>query len=88
MDLGLNGKSVLITGAVDGFGKALAKVFSKEGAKVIVHGRPSRENDLKSVCNEIDNCDYVLGDLSNSNDVEKIWQKGEILKPGISSVKC
>ena len=75
MDLGLNGKSVLITGAVDGFGKALAKVFSKEGAKVIVHGRPARKNDLKSVCSEINNCDYVIGDLGIAGDVEEMWKK-------------
>jgi NAD(P)-dependent dehydrogenase (short-subunit alcohol dehydrogenase family) len=39
MDLGLAGKSVLITGSTAGIGFAAAKKFAEEGASVVVNGR-------------------------------------------------
>ncbi|MFZ5896309.1 MAG: SDR family NAD(P)-dependent oxidoreductase [Myxococcota bacterium] len=39
MDLGLQGKSVLITGSTAGIGFACARRFAEEGAHVIVNGR-------------------------------------------------
>lgn len=79
MDLGLKDKRVLITGATDGMGKALAKVFVEEGAHVIIHGRPAKENILKKNCEELVNAEYVMGDLSDNRQVEQIWQQvGEI----------
>ncbi len=37
MDLGLRGKTILITGASDGFGRALALVLAEEGADLALH---------------------------------------------------
>lgn len=39
MNLGLDGKRVLITGALGGFGRALVRRFQEEGATVIATGR-------------------------------------------------
>ena len=39
MDLGLSGKVVLISGSTRGLGKAIAAVFLREGARVVVTGR-------------------------------------------------
>lgn len=38
MDLGLSERTVLITGASGGIGRALARVFAEEGAAVVLHG--------------------------------------------------
>ena len=55
MDYGLKDKRVLITGAADGMGKSLARVFSSEGAYVIIHDLPMKEEMLKKNCEELGN---------------------------------
>ena len=44
----LNNKIILITGATDGIGKALAKKTAKLGAKIILHGRNKKKLELLS----------------------------------------
>ena len=46
MDYGLKGKRILVTGAADGGGKAIANVLAKEGAWVILHDLPMKEEML------------------------------------------
>jgi NAD(P)-dependent dehydrogenase (short-subunit alcohol dehydrogenase family) len=46
MDLGLKDKLVLVTGSASGIGKATARTFLEEGAKVIVHGLTQAEVDI------------------------------------------
>ena len=43
MDLGLQGKTVVVTGASKGIGYATAEAFLKEGAKVAVCSRHADE---------------------------------------------
>lgn len=43
MDLGLNGKAVLVTGASGGIGMATARAFAAEGARVAVHYHRNRD---------------------------------------------
>ena len=51
MDLGIKDKRVLITGASQGIGRAIALEFSKEGCRVAVVAR--REKELKELVEEI-----------------------------------
>lgn len=43
MDLGLENKCVLVTGSGSGIGKATAKMYLQEGAKVLIHGLTQAE---------------------------------------------
>ncbi|NOE33349.1 SDR family NAD(P)-dependent oxidoreductase [Ruegeria sp. HKCCD7318] len=60
MDLGLKDKLVLVTGSGSGIGKATARVYLEEGARVIAHGLTEAE---VSAC---------VDDLSNLGEVEGI----------------
>ena len=73
MDYGLKNKVVLVTGAADGCGKAIAKAFVAEGANVILHDLAFKEDMLKAnVCELGDGCRYVTADLSVESEVEKM----------------
>ncbi len=52
MDLGLDGKVALVTGASKGIGFAIAKVFAENGAKVMLSSR--KEEQLKEAASQID----------------------------------
>ncbi|MEM7250491.1 MAG: SDR family oxidoreductase [Pseudomonadota bacterium] len=53
MDLGLNGKSVLITGASKGIGRATAESFAREGA-ALIHITARSEKELESVADDLE----------------------------------
>ena len=69
MDLGLKNKLVLVTGSGSGIGKATAKVFLEEGARVLVHGLT--EAEVEACVADLSNLGEVVGkaaDLSNLDD--------------------
>ena len=63
MDLNLKNKKVLVWGASQGIGLAIAKSFKAEGATVTVVSRS--EEKLKKVCEENNLDHYIAADLSN-----------------------
>ena len=70
----LKDKVVLITGASQGLGRALALAYAKEGASIVVNAR--REEALRPVVEEIEGSGAevlaVAADVSESVDVERL----------------
>ncbi|PZA07998.1 MULTISPECIES: 3-hydroxybutyrate dehydrogenase [unclassified Meiothermus] len=67
----LQGKTALITGAGSGIGKAIAEVFAREGAKVIL-------NDLSPSGGELARAlggSFIQADLSRQEAVEELARK-------------
>lgn len=96
MDLGLRDKLVLITGSSSGIGKATAKIYLQEGARLIVHGLTSAE--VSSCVAELSTLGPVKGiaaDLTNSDNAARLAdfarEQGEVdvlvNNVGIFSVK-
>ena len=78
MDLGIEGKKVIITGSSKGIGFAIAKLYSIEGAKVLISSRS--KNDLIEAKNEIEEVSnneifYQTCDLMEKNGAENFFLK-------------
>lgn len=75
MDLGLENKRVLVTGSGSGIGKATAKTYLEEGAKVIVHGLTAAEVDAciadLSPFGEVTG---IAGDLAIATDATRLCE--------------
>lgn len=65
----LKNKVIVITGASQGFGKALAKAFKQEDAKVIISSH-EKEN-LEKTAKEL-SVDYFLADVTSFETVKKL----------------
>ena len=68
----LEGKTILVTGASSGIGKAIAIECSKLGAQLLILGR--NENRLKETFNELsgEGHEYIVTDLSLSSSFKEI----------------
>lgn len=73
----LENKVAMIIGAGKGIGRGIAKVFSREGAKLLVVGR--NEASLKQLVQEISATngiiEYHVGDMGNENDMQNAAKK-------------
>ena len=67
MGLNLKNRKVVITGASDGIGRALALAFAKEGAHVAVCAR--NQGRLDSLSNEIEGALFFAADLGKAKGV-------------------
>ena len=68
----LENKTILVTGASSGIGRAIAIECSKMGASIIITGR--NEERLKETHTQMEGNkpDYIVADLSNSDDVQNL----------------
>src|SRR4051812_11036377 len=67
----LAGKSVIITGAGSGIGRAAAQLFAKEGARLIVVDRGESVNETaKLVSDSGGTIEAMLADAGAENDVQ------------------
>ncbi|HEX6594251.1 MAG TPA: SDR family oxidoreductase [Bacillota bacterium] len=78
MDLQLHGKSVIVTAASKGLGKAIAKEFAKEGAHVLMSSR--NEAALQTAVREVKDSTGnqqvkdTLCDMTNATDIHRMVQ--------------
>ena len=74
MGLNLNNRKVIITGAGDGIGRALALAFAKEGAQVAVCARS--QDRLDSLSDEMEGTGHLCcsADLGKAEGVEAFYQ--------------
>src|SRR3954451_20023879 len=70
MDLGLEDKVAIVTGASKGIGKAIALELAREGCRVVLCARG--EEDLQEAANEVEGALAVPADVTKAEDVEKV----------------
>jgi NAD(P)-dependent dehydrogenase (short-subunit alcohol dehydrogenase family) len=74
IDADLTGKTVLVTGATSGIGKAAALKLAEHGARVLVHGRDAGRG--AQVVDEIEHAGgqarFVAADLSDPADITRL----------------
>jgi len=67
----LRNKTAIITGGGSGIGLACAKLFCKNGAKVVVFGR--RKSRLEKAVSEIgENSTFFQGDITQEEDIKEL----------------
>ena len=65
----LTGKIALVTGASRGIGAAAARLFTREGATVVLAART--EHALKAIAEDLPGASYVVADLGDVASVER-----------------
>ncbi len=70
MSLKLKDKICIVTGATSGMGKAIAKRFHKEGAKLVLSGR--NEERGNALAKNLDNSVFFAGDVSSPKYNEQL----------------
>ena len=74
MDMGLKGKTAVVTGSSLGLGKAMAIGLAQEGSNVTICAR--RNEHLETTKKEIENTGVqvlsVEADMNSKNDIEKV----------------
>ena len=67
----LKNKTAVITGGGSGIGLATARVFSQEGARIVLFGR--RKEKLEKAVDDLnDSAIFVQGDMTNNGDLDKL----------------
>ena len=70
----LKGKTALVTGSTQGIGFEIARLLSKQGAKVFIVGAESMDK-CKSASAKILNSVPVRADLLNEYEIDKLYEK-------------
>lgn len=75
MELNLKGRKIVVTGAGEGIGRALALAFAGEGARVAACARGAKR--LDALANEIEGSGHVFqtADLTKPEDIRTFYHK-------------
>lgn len=68
----LQGKTVLVTGASSGIGRAIATACSRMGAAIVATGRNVQKLDITKESLEGDNNLVISADLTNAGDIKRL----------------
>jgi 3-oxoacyl-[acyl-carrier protein] reductase len=90
MDLGLSGKSALVTGGSRGIGRATALTLAREGCKVAIcaRGQDTLDATLKELADVSPNVWGTTADVTSSEDVERFVSEAAENAGGIDIVVC
>lgn len=66
----LTDKVAVVTGGSSGIGRAIARRFAREGAKVLIVAR--KEADLKATAHRYPGISYLVGDLTDGTTIQAI----------------
>src|SRR3954447_22249082 len=87
MDLGLRGKSVVVTGGSKGIGLACARLFVSEGARVGITSRSSA--NIERACAELGGVFGFAADLTSADEAAAVVDAVEsALGPADIGVSC
>lgn len=81
MDLGLQGKLVIVTGSTQGIGRAIASGFARHGALVVVNGRSQASADdaaaaiATSTSTPASHLFAIAADFSKKHDIDVLIEK-------------
>lgn len=70
----LKGKTALVTGATQGIGFEIARLFAERGATVYVNGASSEEK-CKAACEKIHGSIPVRADVTQKNEIDILFKK-------------
>ncbi|MDD9991763.1 MAG: SDR family NAD(P)-dependent oxidoreductase, partial [Rhodospirillales bacterium] len=76
MPIGLAGKTAIVTGAGRGIGKAVAEVFAREGARVLVVNRSAEAGQAATdtIAAEGFEASFLQADVRRKADMERMAQ--------------
>lgn len=73
MDLGLNGKIIIVTGGAKGIGEGISRVLAAEGAVPVIVGRSEDDNraTVEAIKNKGGTADFVTAELTIPDECKK-----------------
>ena len=77
MFVDLSGKVAIVTGAGQGIGAAIAKVFAKNGASIIIATRSSKNGEeiMRSIKDEGGEATFIQCDVGENKNVKDMVEK-------------
>lgn len=90
MKLSLNGKIIVVTGASSGIGEAMARLYSKMGAKVVLGARNEKKLALLTqiIENEGGKATYVATDVTKEEECKRLIAKAVDTFGGVDVLIC